>query len=97
MTPATRATALLLAAVAFAAMFALGAVVAYHLAVREPKPGPHHLKVVEHRHRLAPRHEWLSWTVSLVVRWYRWEDGGPKSAVVLASLFLAFTVIGASQ
>lgn len=30
--------------------------------------------------------------MSLLARWYRYEDGGPKSGVVLASLFLTFSV-----
>lgn len=85
---------------ALVAAFTLAATVTHHLAVREPAPrpaGPHHLKPAR-RHHAEPRHEWLSWTVSLVVRWYRYEDGGPKSGLILASLFLAFSVlIGASQ
>lgn len=50
------------------------------------------------RHRTVPRHEWLLWTVSLAVRFYTREDGGPKSAVLLAALFLVFSVlIGVSR
>ena len=95
MTPAARATALLLAVAAFAVAFVIGAAVTYSLAVREPPP--RHLKPAR-RHHVEPSREWLLWTVSLVVRMYRYEDGGPKSAVVLASLFLSFSVlIGASQ
>ncbi len=102
MTPAARATALLVAV--FAAAFALAAGVAFHLAVGEPGPevprppvGPRHLKVG--RHRAAPRREWTVWVASVVVRFYRWEDdGGPKAAVSFASLFLFFAlVMGATQ
>lgn len=96
MTPAARATALLAAAAVAAVAFVVAAAVADRLASRVPT-GPRHLKPVR-RHHAAPRHEWLMWTVSLVARWYRYEDGGAKSGVLLASLFFAFSVvIGASQ
>lgn len=96
MTPATRATALVLSVLVDA--FAFAASVAFFLAVREPAPDPRHLKVVERRCRPARRHEWLMWTVSAVIRFYRYEDGAPKSAAVFASLFLLFAlVIGANQ
>lgn len=50
------------------------------------------------RHRTEPRREWCVWTVSLLVRFYFYEDGGPKTGLVLASLFLAFAVvIGAAR
>jgi hypothetical protein len=95
-TPAARAAALLLAAAAGLLAFAVAAVIAHHLAARVPEPQSRHLRAV--RHRRPPRHEWLAWTVSTVARWYRREDGGPKSGVALASLFLAFSVwIGATQ
>lgn len=97
MTPATRATALSLLAVASA--FGAAALVASYLAAREPKPETvraRHLKAG--RHRLAPGHEWLLWTVSVVVRFYRWDDSGPKSAVTFSLLFLTFAcAIGVNQ
>jgi hypothetical protein len=99
-TPAARATALALAVAAAVISFALGYTVAYLLAVREPRRRPCHLKVATGRHRehLAPRHEWLKWAADVLVRFYRWEDGGPKTGVVFASLVLAFSfVMGASQ
>jgi hypothetical protein len=93
-TPAARATALLLAAATGVLTFVVAAVLAHHLAAHVPQP--RHLRAV--RHRRPPRHEWLAWTVSTVARWYCREDGGPKSGVALASLFLAFSVwIGVSQ
>ena len=96
MTPAARATALLLAVVAFAVAFAVCAAVTYHLAAGEPAPRPRHVK--HGRHQAEPDREWLAWTVSLLVRAYRYEDGGPRTAVTLASLFLVFSVlIGVSQ
>lgn len=91
---------LLLAVAAFAVAFVLGATVAFLLSSREPAPRPsvpRHLKPA-HRHHAEPSREWLLWTVSLVVRAYRYEDGGPRTAVALASLFLVFSVlIGVSQ
>lgn len=101
MTPSARVTALLLAVAAFAVAFLIGALVTYHLTSREPVPhpvGPRHLGVTVHRHRLAPRHEWLLWTVSTVTRFFRYEDGGPKAGITFAVLFLAFSVlIGVQQ
>ncbi|HYQ69658.1 hypothetical protein [Actinophytocola sp.] len=96
MTPGARATALLVAAVVAVVAFVVAAVAAHHLAARVPEPAPRHRLVT--RHRRPPRREWLAWTVSTVARWYCREDGGPKSGVLLASLFVAFSfLIGASQ
>lgn len=107
MTPAARATALLLAALG--GLFAAAATAGWHvwgswLRRREDRRArlPRHLKPV--RHRAEPRHERLVWTVSLairfyrwavsvVVRFYRWEDGGPKTAVMFGALVLAFSVL----
>lgn len=47
----------------------------------------------DRRHRAEPRHEWRLWTVSLLVRFYRYEDGGPRTAVLLAGLFVAFAFV----
>lgn len=101
MTPAERATALVLVILVAVISFALGATVAFLLAVREPRKRPRHLELSaskRHRHRLPPRHEWRLWTVSTVARFLRYEDGGPKAAVTFGLLFLAFSVlIGANQ
>lgn len=99
MTPAARATALLLGALG--GLFAVAATAGWHgfgawLRRREDRlpDRPRHLK----GHAVEPRHEWLAWTVSAVSRWVRYEDGGPKAGVAFASLFLVFSVlIGAFQ
>lgn len=104
MTPAARATALLAAAVVGAVAFVVAAAFADHLASREPAPHPRHLRVERHRHRLAPRREWLMWMVNTAGRAARVtaefvrRDDGARAAVSFAVLFLAFSVlIGASQ
>lgn len=107
MTPSARATALLVAvavAVLAAATAATFLGVLAWLERRDDHPAatlPRHVKPpTRHRHRRRPvsGREWRAWTVSLLVRWFRHDDGAPKSAVVLASLFLAFSaLIGASQ
>ena len=102
MTGGARAAALLVAVLA--AAFGVAAVAVFHVTVtvlrrrdacRARALAARHAAVGRHE---ADRAEPVVWAVSLVARWFRHEDGGPKTAVALASLFLAFAVlIGASQ
>jgi hypothetical protein len=69
-----------------------------------PVPRPRHLRVERHRHRPAPRREWLMWVVNTAGRAARAtaefvrRDDGARAAVSFVVLFLAFSVlIGASQ
>lgn len=108
MTPAARSTALILSVLV--AAFAVAATVVFHLTgwvlrCREDRRGrPRHLKVVRHRHRLAPRHEWLMWTVNTAgratratVEFFR-EDGPQKGAATFVALLVVFSVlIGVNQ
>jgi hypothetical protein len=111
MTSSTRAAALLIGVLVGSFTAVALAVFRVTLAVLERRddrraglphaapPAPHHAR--ESRHRADGRRtlaEVFAWAVGLAVRFYRSEDGGPKAAVLLASLFVAFSVlIGAAQ
>lgn len=102
MTPAVRASALLLG-VLVAAFVAAAAAVFHATGAVLRRREVRHARALAARHSAVGRHEAdrvepLLWTVSVIARWYRDEDGAPKSAVLLASLFLTFSVlIGATR